>query len=65
MPNQVGISGNLAASEVSYLRKSVDEFSQQANKQTKQMLKLTRILALLTAIMIVLVGAQLYLAIFR
>jgi hypothetical protein len=65
MHSQVGISGDLAASEVSLLRKSVEEFSLQASKQTKQMLKLSQILAWLTAIMTVLVGIQLYLAIFK
>jgi Mg2+ and Co2+ transporter CorA len=64
MPSQVGI-GDSAATEVNRLRESVDEFSRQANKQTNQMLKLTRILAWLTAMMTVLVGAQLYLAIFK
>jgi hypothetical protein len=65
MPSQVGISGDQAASEVNRLRKSVEEFSNQASKQTKQMVKLTRVLAWLTAIMMVLVGVQIYLAIFN
>lgn len=65
MPSQVGISGNQAASEVDLLRKSIEEFNDQASKQTKQMLRLTRVMAWLTAIMTVFVGVQVYLAIFN
>jgi hypothetical protein len=65
MPSQVGISGDLAASEVSQLRKSVGEFSDQASKQTKQMLQLTRVLTWLTGIMTLLVVVQICLAIFK
>jgi hypothetical protein len=65
MASQVGMPSSQAASEVSSLRKSMDEFNNQASKQTKQILQLTRVLAALTAIMTVLVGVQVYLAIFK
>ena len=65
MPNQVGIPGNQAASEVNSLRKSMADFSNQANRQTKKMIKLTFVLTWLTAVMTVLVGLQVYLTIFK
>lgn len=65
MPNQAGISSDLAASEVDRLRKSLEEFAQKASEQTNQMLRLTRVLAWLTAIMTVLIVVQIYLAILK
>ena len=65
MSNQVGVPGNLAALEVHRLQKAVEDFSRQATKQTNQMLKLTRVLAWLTAAMTILACGQLYLVIFR
>ncbi len=65
MSSQVGISSNQAASEVDRLHKSLEEFAKKAGEQTNQMLRLTRVLAWLTTIMTVLVGVQVYLAIFK
>lgn len=65
MSSQVGISSNQAASEVDRLRKSLEEFAKKAGEQTNQMLRLTRVLTWLTAIMTVLVGVQVYKTIFR
>jgi hypothetical protein len=65
VPNQVGISSDLAASEVNRLRKAVEEFSNQASKQTAKMIRLTRVMAWLAAIMTVLVAVQVYLAIVK
>jgi predicted lysophospholipase L1 biosynthesis ABC-type transport system permease subunit len=57
-----GIGGDLAAGEVFRLRQSIEEFNKQASKQTQQMLRLTRVIAVLTAIMTVAVVVQIYLA---
>jgi hypothetical protein len=65
MSSQMGISSNQAASEVDRLRKSLEEFAKKAGEQTNQMLRLTRVLTGLTAIMTVLVGVQIYLIIFK
>ncbi len=61
-PQQVGMGGDLAASEVSILRKSIEEFNKQASKQTQEMIHLTYVIAALTAIMTIFVGVQIYLA---
>jgi hypothetical protein len=65
MSSQVGISSDQAATEVDRLRKSLEEFAKKAGEQTNQMIRLTRVLAWLTAIMTVLVGGQVYTAIFK
>ena len=65
MPNQVGIPSNQAAMEVNSLRTSVQEFANQANKQTYQMIKLSRVIALLTVIMTVAVVVQVIIAILK
>jgi hypothetical protein len=59
----VGVSSDLAASEVNHLRKAVEEFSNQARKQTAQMIRLSRVMAWLTVISAVLAIVQVYLAI--
>ncbi len=63
MNEQVGMSSDQAAGEVFRLRQSIEEFNKQASKQTQQMLNLTRVIAVLTGIMAVLVVFQIYLAI--
>jgi len=65
MPPQVGIGGDQAAKEVHSLQESVAEFNKQASKQTGKIIKLTRVLIWLTAIMTALVGLQVYLTIFN
>lgn len=60
---QAGISLDLAANEVFALRNSIEEFNKQTNKQTQQMLRLTRVIAWLTGVMTIGVIAQIYLVI--
>lgn len=63
IPKQVGIGVDLSAKETFELRKSIEEFNKHASKQTQQMLHLTYAIAVLTGIMTVLVGVQIYLAV--
>jgi hypothetical protein len=58
MPSQVGMHGDLAASEVAILRKSIEDFDCQASAQTKQIIKFTKVLIWLTTIMTVLASVQ-------
>jgi hypothetical protein len=50
--------GDLAASEVAILRKSIEDFDCQASAQTKQIIKFTKVLIWLTTIMTVLASVQ-------
>jgi hypothetical protein len=61
--SQKGLSGDLAASETFALRKAIEEFNEQAGKQTQQMLRLTNVIAWLTGVMTIGVLVQIYLAI--
>lgn len=60
--SQVGMSGDLAASETFALRKAIEEFNKQASKQTQQMLRMTNVIARMTGVMTIGVLVQIYLA---
>ncbi len=63
MSNQIGMASNEAAVEVLNLRKIVEEFGNQANQQTQQMIKLSRSILYLTIIMTMAVLGQIFMAI--
>jgi len=63
MSNQTGIHGNIAAYETAALRKVIEDFNEQANKQTHQMLRLTKVIAYLTGVMTIGLLVQIYIAI--
>ena len=63
MQSGTGMPLDTAGRETVGLLKSIEEFNRQSSKQTQQMIYLTRVIAVLTVVMTILIGVQIYLAI--